>query len=323
MDTKLCAVCGADLPLLRRSDRRYCGGRCRVRAYRVRADASRRRPRKAEESSATQAAVVGVAAAGASLTALRWQLTLEGAHRRTLEMEVKRAEATLANVRKERDAAVEEARQAREGAQALHLNLKHEQEQRERVQAKAEQLQEDLRCTKKSLHDALVKGDEFYGNWHAAQTALDDERNHRAYEGQGDTGHGLDPVHTRVAYLEQRVQDLEAQFAGFELERATVEGDSQRAAQLTARVATLEKQLEVSREKETHLTKKLTRRKNASKQLDAGEEEASSGSLVGRVSAALVGVAAGAATAMLTGRSAQKVLPSASPKGYLPGRSKP
>lgn len=155
MDTKLCVVCGEDLPLLRRSDRRYCGGRCRIRAYRVRAEASQRRPREVEESSAPQAAVIGVAAAGASLAALRWQLTIEGAHRRTLEVEVKRAQATLADVRKQRDAAVEEARRAREETEQFRCQLQREQEERQH-------LQEEQVHQKRRLQTALVQGDEFY-----------------------------------------------------------------------------------------------------------------------------------------------------------------
>jgi predicted nucleic acid-binding Zn-ribbon protein len=34
--TKQCIVCGSALPQRRRSDRRYCGCKCRVRAFRIR-----------------------------------------------------------------------------------------------------------------------------------------------------------------------------------------------------------------------------------------------------------------------------------------------
>lgn len=330
MDTKLCVVCGTDLPLLRRSDRRYCGGRCRIRAHRVRAEVERRKPRRTQEKAHTAVNVVAAAAAGLSVANLNWDLLTATAHRQNLEKQVARAETELASVQKERDAAarerdaaVEEARQAREDAQALRLQLKHEQQQRERVQAQAEQLQDALRRTKKSLHDALVKGDEFYENWQATQTALDDERSRHAYEEHGESGDRLAQVHAQVDYLEQYAHDLEARLTGSEVQRIALEGDAQRAAQLTARVATLEKQLQESREKHARATKKLTRRKNASKQLDAGQEEESSGSLLRKAGAVLAGVAAGAMATKLAGRAPRKVLPATAPKGYLPGRSKP
>lgn len=320
MDTKLCVVCGADLPLLRRADRRYCGGRCRVRAHRVRAGLSRRRPRKTAEVSEPVVVAVG-AAAGISLTALHWQLTAEAAQRRNMEMEAARTEATLAATRRERDAAAEEARQALEEAARLRQQIQREQEACQHLQDEARQFQEELARQKKRIHNALVKGDEFYENWQLAQTALADARNRlAAQEAHARSSDSLRPWRERVYYLEQQVSELSEYLAASEHRRAELEGDVQYAAQLADQVRRLEKQLEDSNQKQGRLIRKLERvKENLIEQVEEKRQDRGSGSLLGKVGAALgLSVAAGVAVTKLTGRDGQKALEAPASQRLLP-----
>ncbi|HAN93584.1 MAG TPA: hypothetical protein DCQ33_16095 [Nitrospira sp.] len=77
METKLCVVCGEALPLLRRSDRRYCGVGCRVRAHKIRGSCApgQRRPR--QEGSHSAAAILGIVATAATVEALCRELEQE------------------------------------------------------------------------------------------------------------------------------------------------------------------------------------------------------------------------------------------------------
>ena len=69
MNAKKCSVCRQSLPTERRSDRRYCGVRCRVRAYRLRGGAVAAQ-QGTDASADVTAAEIAAAAASAAAAAL-------------------------------------------------------------------------------------------------------------------------------------------------------------------------------------------------------------------------------------------------------------
>ena len=71
MTVNKCVSCGSDLPSGRRSDRRYCGDRCRVRAHRIRTGEGKHvRPTRKHGHTALKAALGAVAAATAAAMAV-------------------------------------------------------------------------------------------------------------------------------------------------------------------------------------------------------------------------------------------------------------
>ena len=71
MTVNKCVSCGSDLPSGRRSDRRYCGGRCRVRAHRIRTGEGKHvRPTRKHGHTALKAALGTIAAATAAAVAV-------------------------------------------------------------------------------------------------------------------------------------------------------------------------------------------------------------------------------------------------------------
>lgn len=79
MNAKLCVACGEDLPVMRRSDRRYCGVRCRVRAYRIRKHVGRKLPhvRRASRRGADVSTPLQPTTAAAAIDELQLQLDNE------------------------------------------------------------------------------------------------------------------------------------------------------------------------------------------------------------------------------------------------------
>ena len=72
MTVNKCVSCGSDLPSGRRSDRRYCGGRCRVRAHRIRTGEGKHvRPTRKHGHTALKVALGAVAAATAAAELVR------------------------------------------------------------------------------------------------------------------------------------------------------------------------------------------------------------------------------------------------------------
>jgi chromosome segregation ATPase len=88
MDAKLCRVCRSSLPFFRRSDQRYCGVRCRVRAHRIRVSAGA--STSAGDTGSMEAVVAALATAATAmiLERLRSELREERAQRRTQDKEI-------------------------------------------------------------------------------------------------------------------------------------------------------------------------------------------------------------------------------------------
>jgi myosin heavy subunit len=95
MVAKKCTVCRHNLPVKRRSDRRYCGVRCRVRAHRLRGAAQQASDASDDLTAAEiAAATAGAAAAALLVETLRKQLkeTEETRDQRTRELSQVRGE---------------------------------------------------------------------------------------------------------------------------------------------------------------------------------------------------------------------------------------
>lgn len=74
MDTKLCVACGSPLPSLRRSNRRYCGVGCRVRAHKIRVGRGARQQRQRQGSHSAPRNYVGLVLSAFAVDALRREL---------------------------------------------------------------------------------------------------------------------------------------------------------------------------------------------------------------------------------------------------------
>ncbi len=91
MTVNKCVSCGSDLPSGRRSDRRYCGGRCRVRAHRIRTgEGEHVRPARKHGHTALKTALAAAAAATAAAVAV--ELVRKSQDARLAENERKIAE---------------------------------------------------------------------------------------------------------------------------------------------------------------------------------------------------------------------------------------
>ncbi len=123
-----CVSCGTELPLERRIDMRYCGGRCRVQAHRIRkGEGQHVRPTKKHGHTALKVALGTVAAATAAAAAI--ELVREGQDARLEEQARKIAdlEAQLQKAQAEK----EEARRAQEGLRKQVEQLTREKKEKE------------------------------------------------------------------------------------------------------------------------------------------------------------------------------------------------
>ncbi len=153
-----CVSCGSDLPSGRRSDRRYCGGRCRVRAHRIRTGEGKHvRPTRKHGHTALKVALGAVAAATAAAMAV--ELVRNSQDARLAEHERKIAE--LQEELRKSQAEKEELKRAKED-----LRNKVEQVTREKIE-KEEQLcrnrkeletdKETVKTLRSSLDRALLE----------------------------------------------------------------------------------------------------------------------------------------------------------------------
>lgn len=88
MDAKLCRVCSSALPFFRRSNQRYCGVRCRVRAHRIRARAGTSKSAGGTGNMEAVVATLATAATAVILEQLQSELREERAQRRVQDKEI-------------------------------------------------------------------------------------------------------------------------------------------------------------------------------------------------------------------------------------------
>lgn len=109
MIAKLCGVCGADLSNRKRSDHRYCGVRCRVRAHRIRAAVGLRALRSQRRADRqTRAHAARMQEAAKTIEELRAQLHEEHEQRQKMESRIEKLRALLASAREDHERAAED-----------------------------------------------------------------------------------------------------------------------------------------------------------------------------------------------------------------------
>ena len=156
MTVNKCVSCGSDLPSGRRSDRRYCGGRCRVRAHRIRTgEGEHVRPARKHGHTALKTALAAAAAATAAAVAVelvrksqdarlaeneRKIAKLEAQLRKsqTEKEELKRAVEQVTREKKEREERLCQTRKEldteKETVKALRRSLESARQEREQVE---------------------------------------------------------------------------------------------------------------------------------------------------------------------------------------------
>lgn len=258
MDTKLCVVCGEALPLLRRSDRRYCGVGCRVRAHKIRGDcaASRR-------ESPPAAAILGIAATAATIEALYRELAQEREQHQRAREEMEKERQTAAElraevqrIRTEQAAEPERLRVAiDEERQRLHDEFDIEQE---RLRLEATFAQERLRTALREER-RLANGRE--GALYATVTQLRDEKA-RAEDLHRTAEHSntqllaeRDEVRGQLQQAQSRCKLLTEKESAT---RQELEQMSARCNRLAAKRKVLKKRLTASRKQISQLKKQLS-----------------------------------------------------------------
>ena len=166
MTVNKCVSCGSDLPSGRRSDRRYCGGRCRVRAHRIRTGEGKHvRPTRKHGHTALKAALGTIAAATAAAVAVELVRNSQDAqlaeHQRKiaeLEEGLRKSQAEkeeqLCRLRKEQATDRESIDKLRFSLERAIEESSHDQQRLlevSRERDEAENLQQELRTAHRSL----------------------------------------------------------------------------------------------------------------------------------------------------------------------------
>lgn len=172
MDTKLCVVCGTALPLRRRSDRRYCQGLCRVRAYLIRKGVGTRERRRNQGRSCTAAKVAGVTAGAIAIEVLRRELAQERRQRQSLEFTVIELKEKLVAGDRQRDAATQDARRVRDELETERQQLHHERKQHQAVERAYNELHDDWAQTRRRLRDCQEDLKLLQADWNTSNNNL-------------------------------------------------------------------------------------------------------------------------------------------------------
>lgn len=168
MDTVLCVVCRKPLPEIRRSDMRYCGSDCRVRAFEIRehggerpARAKRRRSRAALVEDARVTHLLG------RVQELQRQLDEEHTRSARLEaadmelvQQLRHAEESRLSAARAAEEHRTAALSAQEAAQELRRQLDEEQARCTQLKAAKEKLGEQLRHVEEKNRSAARRADE-------------------------------------------------------------------------------------------------------------------------------------------------------------------
>ena len=152
MTVNKCVSCGSDLPSGRRSDRRYCGGRCRVRAHRIRTGEGKHvRPTRKHGHTALKAALGTIAAATAAAVAV--ELVRNSQDARLAEHQRKIAE--LEEGLRKSQAEKEELKRAKEDLQSKVEQVTREKIEKEEQLCRNRKELETDKETEKTLRSSL------------------------------------------------------------------------------------------------------------------------------------------------------------------------
>lgn len=314
---KQCIVCGQALSEFRRSNRRYCSGHCRVRAFRIRTGVGSRGRYLHREQSSRVAKVVGGAAAGLALVALEHKLQHEQATRQSQELLIAELSDKLDHSQQARDAALQEAEQLRDAAKTQKQQLQQAHEQNQKLQAAKQQMHEALSRAQNRLNEAEWEFRELHAEWNGAeQRCAEAQRELDAYRAtrkglpsrprasnarhQGQ----LQKARERNRELGQQVSQLKGRLAASERQHAQMKLPSRREAALFAQVATLQGQLKEAQGQTTSLPDKVKRlKKRNARRLDQSGADDPPITRLGGVAAILGALGAG----VVLGRAAKQL----------------
>lgn len=277
---KQCIVCGQALSEFRRSNRRYCSGHCRVRAFRIRTGVGSRGRYLHREQSHRATKVVGSAAAGLALVALEYKRQQEQEIRQCQERLIADLSDKLDHAQQARDSALQEAKQLRDAAETRQQQLQQAREQNQKLQAAIQQMHEDLSHTQKRLNEAGWEFKELHAEWNGAeQRCAEAQRELDAYRATrnglpslpraSDARHlgQLQKARERNRELGQQVSQLQGRLAESERQHAQMELPLRREAALFAQVAALQGQLKEAQGQTTSLHDKVKRLKKRNARL--------------------------------------------------------
>lgn len=154
MTVNKCVSCGSDLPLGRRSDRRYCGGRCRVRAHRIRTGEGKHvRPTRKHGHTALKTALAAAAAATAAAVAVELVRKSQDARLAENERKIAELESQLRKSQTEKE----------ELKRAVEQVTREKKEREERLCQTRKELdteKETVKALRRSLESARQEGEQ-------------------------------------------------------------------------------------------------------------------------------------------------------------------
>lgn len=266
MNAKKCSVCRQGLPVQRRSDQRYCGVRCRVRAHRLRSAgaAVQQTPAVDPEAIAAELAVVTASAAAAALLVetLRGQLKRAEEARETQSSELTKLRGRLHKTEEARLAATHEAAVERNKVSELsHYYYEAEKSISALAREKAQQAQE--------------------------LTTLRSAKQRRPTLSQASK----DRQKQQVKELRDSLRDRDKQLRELKRKLLLAEKTPPKQAgahspaepQLRAEVANLGRQLKTAQAEVERLTRSLDKKKNSNKKLKKTLEEEQDRGLLSRL----------------------------------------
>ncbi len=153
-----CVSCGEELPGNRRSDKRYCGGRCRVRAHRIRkGEGEHVRPTKKHGHTALKVALGAAAAATAAAAAI--ELVRQSQDTRLAEQQRKIAElqAQLRKSQTEKEALRRGQEDLRNKVEQVTREKKEKEAQLDQTRKELDAEKEKVKTLRSSLESARLE----------------------------------------------------------------------------------------------------------------------------------------------------------------------
>lgn len=155
MTVRMCVSCGSELPSGRRSDRRYCGGRCRVRAHRIRkGEGQHVRPTRKHGHTALKVALGTAAAATAAAVAVEVVRKSQAARLAEHERKIADLEAQLRKSQTEKEELRREMKDLRNRVEQVTREKKEKEEQICQTRKALDAEKETVKTLRSSLESA-------------------------------------------------------------------------------------------------------------------------------------------------------------------------
>ena len=207
-----CVSCGVELPVSRRSDMRYCGVRCRVRAHRIRkGEGQHVRPTKKHGHTALKVALGTVAAATAAAAAIELvresqDARLEEQQRKIadLEAQLQKAQSENAEVRRAQDGFRKQVEQMTREKKEVESQLCQS-----RVElAKEKQLVKTLRSSVESVHLDMILTEQRLQDESRGQAALANWAHQREEEHRRQRSESDQRIHALLEHTDKLTRQL-------------------------------------------------------------------------------------------------------------------